>query len=792
MKSSKAELALNAHNVANSDVAGYTRLTLDKTSNITGNQVSGVSIQGISTMVDESLQDTVYSKISTHELHSTIKNYYTRIHESMGSPGASNSIDASINNFFNGLETLAANPTSASLKLITVQDASSLTEKISTLAQSLESMRFDVDGQIAKEIKGLNSELANAFEIQGTINSFPAGALERVNAEDRRRNSLEKISEYINIVKYKGENSSYKVFTGEGITLIGDSKYFLKYTPATSVADFTKNEELGAITVSYYHDDGSDSHFNRELVSAGTSDKITHSLKSGKLTALMQLRDKEIPKILGQLDLLAKNMKEQFNKIHNEGASFDPPSDLNGTTLVTRDQYLGFSGKMRVSVVNSLGKAHANIPSIEIDLAKLDTGDGAGKANIHGLMREIDHHFGSKLTNQNRVNYLSAVDDVKLAFTSKDINPSSTFTMDLDISNLSGTNATVSILNATAVDGLAANVLGGFNAASHAANAGTVGRTTNAGPSITINTPASINYPITVTLDVRVNDGTTDNDATITYLINSTTPDVLNGYINNRIGATSVVGAATLVAPTVGGAVLSATMTGIDGQTLAANSTDLGTLSLRSNSDDYKIIIDDTNSLHTGVTGTTSIGTNERLSYYFGLNDFFVKGGDKADWGNTKNSAYYFDIRNDIKTESSKLSGGKLKQKIDHSNPANILHEYEVYDGDNENLLKMASLINAKTAFTSAGTLPSTTISVKNYATEIIGFNTSQLRIFNTLDGESGMVRRALKDKIQNIKGVDLNEEMANMIIYQQSFTASARMINAAKEMDQIILDLIR
>jgi flagellar hook-associated protein FlgK len=33
---------------------------------------------------------------------------------------------------------------------------------------------------------------------------------------------------------------------------------------------------------------------------------------------------------------------------------------------------------------------------------------------------------------------------------------------------------------------------------------------------------------------------------------------------------------------------------------------------------------------------------------------------------------------------------------------------------------------------------------------------------------------------------------MANMIIYQQSFNASARMINAAQEMDQIILDLLR
>lgn len=792
IKSSKAELALNAHNVANADVEGYTRLTLNKEASFTGGNVSGVSIEGISTLVDETLHDVVYGKISTNELHQTIKNYYDRIHQSMGSPERSDSIDAAISGFYNGLEVLAANPNSASLKVMAIQDATNLTNKISDLAKSLEGMRFEIDHQISREIDDLNSELSNAYRVNGTVGSFPDGAMEKVDAEDRRRKSFEKIAEYIDFVKYKGENNINKLYTAEGVTLVGDSEFFLKYNPRASVDELLKKEPFESIVVSYYKDVGVDAQFNREIVSAGSSPEVTHNLKGGKLKGLLDLRDVEIPKILDQLDILAKNMKEQFNKVHNEGNAFSPPTDLNGTTNVARDQYLGFSGKLKLSVVNELGKAHPGIQAVDIDLDKLDTGEGAGRANIQGLMREIDYHFGSKLTSMNKVNYLSAVDDVKLAFTSNDVNPSSTFTMDLDVSNLSNTDATVSIISATAVDNSANNILGGFNAASSVINAGTVERTTNAGPSITINTPASLDYPFTVTLGVRVNDGITDNDATITYTINASTPDPLNGYINNRVGATAVAGAASLVAPTTPSAVMTSTLLGGDGQPLAINSNEMGTFAIRSNSDDYKIVLDDSASLHTGVIGTSSIGTNEKLSYYFGLNDFFVKTSDKSEWGDLKNTAYYLDVRNDLKMDASKLASGKLKEKINHADPSSKTHEYEVYEGDNENLLNLISLSNDKIFFAGAGTLPPTTVSVKDYAAEIIGFNTAQFRMVLARENESGVVRRALVDKIQNIKGVDINEEMANMVLYQQNFTASARMINAAREMDQIIIDLIK
>jgi len=56
---------------------------------------------------------------------------------------------------------------------------------------------------------------------------------------------------------------------------------------------------------------------------------------------------------------------------------------------------------------------------------------------------------------------------------------------------------------------------------------------------------------------------------------------------------------------------------------------------------------------------------------------------------------------------------------------------------------------------------------------------------------QSKTMREAFFDKIQGSRGVDVNEEMANMIIFQQSFSASAKALQYVKEIMDMLISVL-
>ena len=43
-----------------------------------------------------------------------------------------------------------------------------------------------------------------------------------------------------------------------------------------------------------------------------------------------------------------------------------------------------------------------------------------------------------------------------------------------------------------------------------------------------------------------------------------------------------------------------------------------------------------------------------------------------------------------------------------------------------------------------------------------------------------------------DVEGVNMDEELANMVLYQQAYNAAARMIQASKEMTDVLLNMGR
>lgn len=792
LTASQKNLSIKSHNIANANDPNYSRLSLITAPAVVAGNVQGVEIIGIKTEFDENLQTLIYQNIARSEYSSLIGNYLDRVSDTMGKPNDGRSIDFKLNEVFKSFDKLATKPDSTSLKLSAVKQLESLALTVSNKARDIEKMRFELDRDIYNSIQELNNELQNAHTLNGTISGLSKGSLERVSAEDSLRKSIEKISEYFEISTFSDSSGSTNISTSTGDSLVGNIRYFFKYEPKVSVDEIIDDNTFNPLLISSLDSSGQDLNLNRPVVLGGDSSEILNPFKAGKIGAMLKLRDEELPKYLDQLDQISKVMKEEFNKVHNQGNGYLPAQTLTGTFKVARDTVLGFGGNVRIAVLDNQGETAANIPHLDLNLAALDSGAGAGKANFESIVQEIRYHFGSKLTSDQSVQ-INDISDIKLVAVTENFVPSTNFILDLEVENRNTASNNVRITNAVVTDSSAATLTSSFNGASYVSNPDTRVRTGATGASLDISLPALISYPLTVSLDVEVTEGAIVNTNTITYVINSPTANPFNGVKNFRYSASSISGAGgTISAPPLTVEPIEIGMLNDDNNNILPNSNDPVRFQLRSTSSNYRIAIDVLDSVQNGDLGTGVAATSQDFNTYFGLNDLFVRTDKIEKWGDTKNSAAYLAVRNDISNDSNLLSTGKLRKILDPTDQAINTGKYHVTISDNQNLREIYAIKDMNFNFVTAGTLPASNIKLGEYAANLISFSTSTSYLSGSQAKQDLLLKDSLLERQTSIRGVDVNEEMGQIIIIQSTYTASARVVQTARELDQILFDVFR
>ena len=118
--------------------------------------------------------------------------------------------------------------------------------------------------------------------------------------------------------------------------------------------------------------------------------------------------------------------------------------------------------------------------------------------------------------------------------------------------------------------------------------------------------------------------------------------------------------------------------------------------------------------------------------------------------------------------------------------------EYYMGVGDDTIAQLLAVDFTGTNAFSQAGGLSSVTNTFTQYAAGIISDNAS-LAAVNERDTAS---KRSLKDSLQfksdSLRGVNIDEEMADLIVYEQAFAAAARVISVIQNMMETLEDAVR
>lgn len=131
----------------------------------------------------------------------------------------------------------------------------------------------------------------------------------------------------------------------------------------------------------------------------------------------------------------------------------------------------------------------------------------------------------------------------------------------------------------------------------------------------------------------------------------------------------------------------------------------------------------------------------------------------------------------------------RVSNNLDYLNAGHVNGAGENNPGDNTTATAIASLQTGKVSLTTLrdGTVSQSLIEYYDNLVGAVGSDTAKAKFNNAY---SKTLAQDLNDRQQEISGVNLDEEMSNLIKYQHSYTAAAKLISTADQMLQTVLSL--
>jgi flagellar hook-associated protein 1 FlgK len=467
-------------------------------------------------------------------------------------------------------------------------------------------------------------------------------------------------------------------------------------------------------------------------VFAGVRD-ITSSIRAGKIKALVDMRDHTLPEMQAQLDELARALKDQVNQVHNRGTSY--PNIVNNITgsrsfTAPSEQLISFSGsEPTIMLYNPQGE--------EIAASRLfDTA-------------------GINFTNGSTLDQLAT--DMQTWLQAQDpqlVNATVAFTADGQMSINLGTD----------VIGIAfrdeESAIKGSNQEDVAAQ---------------------------IDLD---GDGTYDKS----YLGFSNTFG-LNDYFTTAPNLAQWDSAFKPNNYNLG-IPAAVTLQFADATSMASGTNTISSITINP-SDTLEAIRDRINSdplLQNRISATIipeGSGKRLRIQHEEGEDLIITEVGGTTGMDtlglNWSSSGYAQNMKvsQTLLDDSSRIARGEIQ--LDP-----LTGEYLLANGDNAIIAQLADLMSGPGAFLAAGSLSGSSVTFSDYGAAIVSRSSTQAAATDTNMKLQSDLHEALELKQSEVSGVNLDEEMSQLMIYQQTYAASAKVISTTQQMFDVLNDLIR
>ncbi|WP_417805783.1 flagellar hook-associated protein FlgK [Thalassospira lucentensis] len=789
LNTAQSRIAVTSSNISNVNTPGYSRKIASQETLVLDGQGAGSQVSDVYRNVNEGLIREMRGDLGKAGREEVRYEFFQRVQTLFGTPQSSSAISQRINDLASAFEQLGVTPDQNSPRIEAIESAIQVMESFEKLSGQLQDMRDDIDDQIADEVGQANTLLSEISDLNTSIVRLKNLDQPTTELEDQRDQKLNALAKIVDITTFGRNDGSIVIYSAEGSnTLLDRTPNPLSFTPTSGFSPGSRGTGLSLNGVD-----------------------ITDTLRSGTLKGLFEMRDSELPALNDQINELAGELRDAINAEHNKGTAFPPPTNLSGNRRVADSDPLTATGAFRIAALDEDGQLIA--ADSWADIAMPTT-----PPTVQGMVDAINSSDAGA--------YLSAsiVDD-KLVIEGQDGSRVSINEMDGKITTSDGKEQGFShyfglndfIATVKRSDKMTSAALGSANTA--------IGATTN---SLTISAGSgvlaagiTVNYTASDTLeDVRDNirtalqaAGMTAADAeeaafiiedgdryrlVLDYNANMTITD--SGTLSDKIGMTE------------------------DQPSLAGNMD----VSAAIKNDPSRIVRGqmnaDTYASSNAVVDNTAAIPNlgptvpPPLNYTLTVNGEFTN--VDIDYDSTTSLD---DIANAINNNAtltdnnitasvvfdSQLGGYKLSVKDADGDPfyfsdsgvpnADSLTTvlglgigFGVHEGDNTAAQAISGAFERDDIqFEAAGGLSGERTSLTDFAAGIVATASTKASVSQSgYEFQSNLVND-LSTRIQNEAGVNLDEEMSDLIIFQRAYTASAQVITTVDEMFDALLNAV-
>lgn len=364
LRAAQIGLSTTGHNITNAATPGFHRQEIAQSANTplstgAGFIGTGVNVEAIKRVYDEFLDRQVQTAQTQSSYLDAYSAQISQINNMVADPSAG--LSPALQEFFQGVHDVAANPASVPSRQSMISSADALVTRFHTLNQRFEEIRDGINYQVTASVSMINSYARQIAELNSRIVIAQAGSTGSPNdLLDQRDNLIAELNKEINVSVVKQSDGSYNVSMGKGQALVvGNLAYTLTAQPSL--------DDPSRIDVGYQSWSGQVSFIRQD------------SLDSGNLGGLLAFRNESLDAAQNALGRIAIGLAQTMNDQHRLG------QDLNGDLGGSLFNVMGPGGatgafsvpsaKVVANVKNS-DLTPAGLPAVTLsDVSKVTTSD---------------------------------------------------------------------------------------------------------------------------------------------------------------------------------------------------------------------------------------------------------------------------------------------------------------------------------------------------------------------------------------------------------------------------------
>lgn len=402
LRVNQATMSLVSSNVANAETPGYVRKTVNQSAVNAGETGTSVKVVGVDRQLDDYILAQLRTETSGGAYASLRSDFLKQLQGLFGDPNSTGTLESSYNGLTTALQALATSPDSTSARIAVLNAAQAISSNLNSTSNGIQTLRAGCETGIADAVTTANNLMQQIANINTHIQANPLGGTSTDAATsamlDQRDQAINQLSQLMDIRVVTNGANQVTVFTGSGVQLVGMEAATLSFnaqgtvSPTTVWNPNTAISDLGSIRVGYAN---------------GSSSDLTSSLKSGKLAAYVELRDKTLVQAQTQLDQFAASLSSALSDKTTAGTAVTSGTQA-GFNLDLSSMKTG--NTVNISYTDTLTGAQHTVTVVRVDdpsvlplpqNATADPNDYAVGIDFSGLSGSVVSQLNAALNSRN-------------------------------------------------------------------------------------------------------------------------------------------------------------------------------------------------------------------------------------------------------------------------------------------------------------------------------------------------------------------------------------------------------